>query len=255
MNLFPATAALLPHFQQQPSVLGVISLGSKSRGYADDRSDDDLEVVLTHSAFAHRSPSACIEHHVEHGKLVSDVRYVSLEHLQRKQSSFSDNDHWPYEQAKVLFDRYETVQRTVELLGHMDTDFQHKRIAYSTMSTTIAIGKACKAIQRGYTAAGQLTLARGAKTLARVLFALERRWTPTDHWLERELETLADPAHAGPMLVQALLATDPLLLRKAIQQIEITFPDTVPDREERAKLYVEAMHPTHSEERAIHVLV
>jgi hypothetical protein len=254
-DLFPATTALLSRLRAQPEVLGVCLLGSKSRGYNDKRSDDDLEVILTHEAYCQRSPAACLEYYSEGGKLLYDARYLSLAHLQSKQSSSSDADHWPYERAQVLFDRYGTVKRAVEALSRMETRFRHTRIVYSTLSTTITIGKACKAFQRSDKASGYLTVTRGAKALARLLFALEWRWTPTDHWLEKELKTLKDPAGASSVLVQALFTADPLLLRLAVDQLEATFPDEVPDRDERAQLYPEVMHPTRLSERAVHLLI
>ena len=45
-NIFPQTAARLSQWQSQPDVLGVLLVGSKSRGHADELSDDDLEVLL-----------------------------------------------------------------------------------------------------------------------------------------------------------------------------------------------------------------
>jgi hypothetical protein len=251
--LFQATHRLLAHLREQQDVLGVLLVGSKSRGYEDDRSDDDLEVILSPTTPHGASPS--FEQHIEGEKLLYDVRSLSLTQLQQKVSSPNDSEHWPYTAARVLFDRSNLVQPVVEALSHMDRSFRHDRIVYSTMSTTITIGKACKAIQRNYQAAGCLTVARGAKALARLLFVLEWRWTPTDHWLEKELETLDDPAHAKPLLLQALLSTDPLLLRKAIEQLERTFPDEVPNRVERARLYGQIMHPDQQVKRSIHLLI
>ncbi len=54
-GIFPATSARLDQCQAQPEVLGVVFLvGSKSRGHADELSDEDLEVLLTDEAFLQR---------------------------------------------------------------------------------------------------------------------------------------------------------------------------------------------------------
>ena len=55
-DIFPATAARLAQWKEQPEVLGVLLVGSKSRGNDDDLSDDDLEVLLTGEAFAQLQP-------------------------------------------------------------------------------------------------------------------------------------------------------------------------------------------------------
>src|SRR5436309_603011 len=64
--------------------------------------------------------------------------------------------------------------------------------------------RATKARERGFGAAVALLVDRGARALSRVLFALEGRWTPLDHWLERELATLEDPSGAARHLLAAL---------------------------------------------------
>ena len=56
-SIFPATAARLEEWKAQPGVLGVVLVGSKSRGHNDELSDDDLEVLLTDEAFAQLAPS------------------------------------------------------------------------------------------------------------------------------------------------------------------------------------------------------
>ena len=45
-DIFPGTAEKLEEWKSRPEVLGVLLVGSKSRGYNDDLSDDDLEVLL-----------------------------------------------------------------------------------------------------------------------------------------------------------------------------------------------------------------
>lgn len=44
-GIFPATAARLAQWQTQPKVLGVVLVGSKSHGYADDLYDLEERLV------------------------------------------------------------------------------------------------------------------------------------------------------------------------------------------------------------------
>jgi hypothetical protein len=256
-DIFPATAARLTQWEAQPDVLGVILVGSKSRVHADELSDDDLEVLLTDQAFALLRPSECselvFEAENQTDKPIYDVQYISFTAVERKLSSPLDLDHWPYEQAKVLFDRNGNVTTTVENLGRMDAAFRHTRLLYSTINAMIAISRATKTLQRGYEGAGHLIVARGAKALSNLLFALEWRWVPMDHWLENELRTLEDPTHAGPLLVEALKIGSPAPLREALDGLEDRLASVgVPRPENRRTLFFELIHPSRAEDMAIH---
>jgi hypothetical protein len=59
--LFPETEAKLAAWLADPDVLGVVLVGSKSRGHDDARSDDDLEVLLTEEAAAKFAPADCLD--------------------------------------------------------------------------------------------------------------------------------------------------------------------------------------------------
>ena len=187
-------------------------------------------------------------------RLQSDIRYTTLALARAKIPSPSDADHWPYERAQTLYD-CDRVRQVVECLGQMNDNFRRKRVCYATTSLTIALGKTGKALQRGYAISAMLSLARAAKACSRVLFALEGRWCPPDHWLEKEVSTLKDPAQVGPLLLQAIKKQSLEPLREALQRLEMTFPDEVPGREQRASLYSTIMHPTAWQDRSIHMLL
>jgi hypothetical protein len=256
-KIFRQTEARLAQWKAQTDVVGVILVGSKSRGHADDLSDDDLEVLLTDQAFAERRPSECGELLFEGDgstrRLIYDAQYISYTAMERKLASPIDLDHWPYERAKVLFDGNGNVTTTVENLGRMDAAFRHTRLLYSTINTIIAIGRATKTLQRGYEGAGHLIVARGAKALSSLLFALEWRWVPMDHWLENELRTLEDPTHAGSLLVEALKSGNPAPLREALNGLEDRLAsEGVPRPEGRHDLFFQLIHPSRAEDMAIH---
>src|SRR5579863_5449740 len=101
-EIFPQTAARVAQWSEQPEVVGVLLVGSKSRGHDDELSDDDLEVLLTDEAFALRAPKDCGEllfegNDEERGRLIYDAEYTSFSDLQQKRFSSLDLDHWPYE--------------------------------------------------------------------------------------------------------------------------------------------------------------
>ena len=258
-EIFPETVARLAAWQAQPDVLGVLLVGSKSRGHADSLSDDDLEVLLTPQSLARLAPAACSELRVEGSasdrRIIYDAEYTSLEDLQRKRHSALDLDHWPYEKARVLFDRDGQTGEAVAAAGRMDPDFRRLRLQHATIDSSIASSRARKSLRRGYEAAGRLLVARGAKALARLVFALEWRWAPMDHWLEPELRTLADPAQAGPALLEALRTGRPEPLTSALGALEDRlYGEGVARPAGRRDLFMELIHPARAQERAVHGL-
>lgn len=258
-DIFPQTAARLAQWKEQPGVLGVLLVGSKSRRHNDALSDDDLEVLLTDEAFAKLEPADCGEFYTEgedsDRHIIYDTQYTSLTSLEQKLSSPHDLDHWPYEKAVTLFDRDGRVSATVTALGRMDADFRHKRLLHSTIDTSVAAGRATKTLRREMEVAGRLIIARGARALSRLLFALEERWVPLDHWLEAELRTLQDPTGAGPLLLEAVRNGSPAPLSEALRGLEdILASQGVPRPAERLSLFYELLHFSRAEERAIHGL-
>lgn len=257
--IFPATAARLEEWKAQPEVLGVLLVGSKSRGHADALSDDDLEVLLSDEAFARLAPEQCGEVLTEGEgpgrKLIYDVQYTALSDLQRKAGSPIDLDRWPYERAGVLFDRAGDVAPAVAAAGRMDAEFRRLRLTHATIDAWVAPYRAKKCVQRGFHGASRQIVARGAKALARLAFALECRWTPLDHWLEPELRTLADPTSAGPLLIEALVSGDPEPLATALAGLEEPLAaEGVARSAERRALFYQLVHPSRAAERAVHGL-
>jgi len=258
-DLFPETEARLAEWKLMPEVLGVILTGSKSLGHDDELSDDDLEVIFTEEAFAKIAPARCHEYIVEgegaSAKVVYDALYTTLSEFGQKIGSPRDLDHWPYESARVIFDRTGKVRAAIDRAARMDPDFRHKRLLHATVDAWAAQRRAAKTLRRVNDAALRLILARGAKALARVLFALEWRWVPLDHWLEAELDTLEDPAGAGKLLVEALALNRPEPLAEALDRLEdALFDEGVSRPSERVALFLELIHPSRAEERRAHGL-
>ena len=259
-DIFPATAARLAEWQLQPGVLGVLLVGSKSRDYADALSDDDLEVLLTDAAFAPLAPAACSELLLagegDARRIIYDAELTSLADLQHKRHSHLDLDHWPYEKARILFDRDGRTAQAVAAAGRMDSTYRSLRLQHATIDAWIAPHRARKTLKRGFQASSSMLVARGARALARLLFALEWRWVPMDHWLEPELRTLNDPTGAGARLSEALKTGSSEPLIAALDGLEDTlFTEGVARAAGRRDLFMQLIHPSRAEERALHGLI
>lgn len=258
-TIFPLTAARVEQWSGRAEVLGVLLVGSKSRGHGDALSDDDLEVLLTDEAHAQLTPAGCIEWHAEGEgatrRLIYDAQYVPLSELERKVVSPRDLDHWPYERASVLFDRDGRTRAAAEAAGRMAGEFRRARLRHAYIDTWVATRRAEKTARRGMEAASRLLVARGAKALSRLLFALEWRWVPLDHWLEPELKTLRDETRTGACLTEALVAGRHEPLVRALDSLEDRLAaEGLPRAAGRAELFFELIHPARAEERAVHGL-
>ena len=214
--IFPETAARIGQWRDDPSVLGVLLVGSKSHEHHDALSDDDLEVVLREEAYARLRPADCIEilatGEGSQRKLLYDAQFVSMAQLSAKATSTFDLDHWPYEQARVLFDREGDLLPLVKSLGKMNSEFRRLRLTHATIDAWIAVYRARKTAKRGQPASARLLVSRAARALTRLLFALESRWVPLDHWWAAELRTLQANPDAVELLIAGLDENDPAKL-------------------------------------------
>jgi hypothetical protein len=257
-DIFPETRERLAHWAARDDVLGVVLVGSKSRGHGDALSDDDLEVFLTDPSFARLGPEDCsdakIEGEGDRRRIVWDAQLLPLSDLARKAGSPFDLDHWPYERAPVLFDRDGRTAAAVRAAGAMPEAFRQARLRHGAIDGWIAAHRAAKTFKRGASAAAHLNVNRGVRALSRVLFALERRWTPLDHWFEAELATLQDPAGVGPRLVEALNTGRPEVLRAAVESLAepLAAEAIALDPASRHALFFRLIHPSNAAERALH---
>ena len=259
-DLHPRTRERLADWAADPDVVGAIWVGSRSRGYGDGMSDDDLEILLTPAAHARIAPGDDFEVEPDVGsdppRLIYDAWRTTLGAVTAKAASIADLDHWPYEAAVVLLDRDGSVARAVAANAVMPQAFRRARLQHNANDAIVATIRARKGLKRGFPYATRMLLARAAKALTRVAFALEDRWTPLDHWLEPELASLTDAAGAVPLLRQAILAADPQAMQAACDALRPPLESWgVPSQAGPfAILHAELLGPSRAEERKQHAL-
>lgn len=248
----------MARWRVDPTVLGVIHVGSRSRGHGDAASDDDLEVVLTDEAGAMLTPDACVEGLATgegaSRRMIWDAQYLMLRDLEDKRFSAVDLDHWPYERAQVVFARDGRIEAVVRAVAEMPDAFRRTRLRNAAVDGWVATRRLAKTATRHASLAERLLAARAAHAIGRIVFALEGRWVPLDHWFDAELETLADAAGAVPHLRAGLSGTDPVAFEAAMQALGSALePWGVPTGiEGRRALFLELVHPSRAEERRVH---
>jgi hypothetical protein len=94
------------------------------------------------------------------------------------------------------------------------------------------------------------------RALTRVVFALEWRWAPLDHWWEKDLATLGDPHGARAPLLEAMRTLDPRPLETALGRLDGALAaEGVPARPEaRIELFLTLVHASNAVERARHAV-
>lgn len=258
--LFAATVDRIAAWAEEPRVRAVLMVGSKSRGHGDALSDDDLEVILEEDAYATLAPGDCAEFLIvdeaEGKRIVYDAQYLPFSALEERRYSPLDLDRWPYEKAPVLYDRDGATTEVVRALGAMPASFRATRLRHATLDAWIAVKRAPKTEGRGAAVSARAVVLRGCRALTRVVFALEGRWVPLDHWLDAELGTLRDTAGAVAPLREAWLTGAARDLDAAIAKVTpaIVAEGLPADLEGRRALFFELIHPSRAEERAVHGL-
>lgn len=254
----PESLQRIERWTQDPAVIGVVQVGSRTRGHGDASSDDDLEVVLTETAFAKLAPADCHDALIvgegPARRIVYDAQLLALPQYEAQVGSAADLHHWPYERAVVHHDPTGRVAAAVRELAVMPEQFRRARLMHGGIDAMTALARAAKTGPRGWPAAAALVTARAARALTRVVFALERRWAPLDHWWEAELRTLADPAGVTPLLVAGVSALDPAPLREAFEKLgpALVAEGFPPDRDGRVGLFLTLVHASNAAERSRH---
>ena len=206
--LHEPTIALIDTLAQCPAVGAILLRGSVSLGIYDDASDDDLEVVLSASGGyddAHGDRRlALVWPRSGKGGIVCDAFLTTADELAARASSALDVDRWPYRQAKILHARDPAVLHALERVASMPDSYRTARLRHGVLDITLACERGRRCEQRGQNVEGLLVAVRGARALARVLFALEWQWVPLDHWFTFGLSRLSDPAGCADLCREAL---------------------------------------------------
>jgi hypothetical protein len=138
----------------------------------------------------------------------------------------------------------------------MDPGFRDLRLRHAALDALIPVRRAAKMRTRGVPLAMRALQQKGLRAILRVVFALEGRWVPLEHWLDRELATLADPHRIVPLVREALESGAVEPLERALELLtepldRAGFPA---DRPGRLGFFFHAVHPRNSAERARHGL-
>jgi hypothetical protein len=221
----PVLRRLVVEAEADPKTIGLILTGSRGAGCSGPESDYDLEWVLTDAAFKEQQAQ---DPPLDRKKLriegqLADICYSCPAKLARH---LADSGWWTYAyvSSRLLLDKTGEVEVALQAMALMPEEKARADAPGWFDAYLNAFYRSLKAWRRGDELGGRLQAAESAMHLVRVLFSLERRWTPYHDRLGPQLETLASQGWPPGYLREALIALvstgDPTLQQELEARVE-----------------------------------
>jgi predicted nucleotidyltransferase len=206
---------LLNQYIVDESVLGVILIGSFGKGYQDEHSDIDLEVIVTENRYNEFEKNAQRIIHTED----YDIGFTTIDKLQRIKESEKDVEHWRYKDCPILHDKTGKLAEILKEITRYDEDSRMERLKRYYLgyweNTLYSMG----CLRRKNILSARIYAAIAIQELIWLLFNLNYRWAPKLQWAFKELP---------------LLQKTPINFEAQIESIIVK-----PDAEKQSKLWNE----------------
>jgi predicted nucleotidyltransferase len=177
---------LLDEYRADELVLAVAQVGSTVKGYEDEHSDVDLEVVVTEDRYAVLVKSSQKIAHTEKYDLI----FTTIGKLQQIKNSDKDEDHWNYQDSIVLFDRTHALQEILNEITRYDEASRTNRLKryYCAYWENTLSSWSC--LEHGNHMGARIYTALAVQELIRLLFNFNHLWAPRIQWVFKEIRSL-----------------------------------------------------------------
>jgi hypothetical protein len=222
----PILHGLIHEAVDDPETVGLLLSGSRAASMATPTSDYDLYWILSDAEYDRRRvPSVPLRARREPpNQAPIDLVYVCQRDLDRLPTA---PGWWTYgyATARVLVDKTGEVTRAIEAIATMTEEKARADVVGWFDAYANALVRSIEAGQRGNELGARLHAGDSVGHLVRVLFALERRWTPYHDRLAPQLSTLAEQGWPVGYLNDSLLAlvttADPRLQLELATRVEV----------------------------------
>jgi predicted nucleotidyltransferase len=177
---------LLDEYKPDELVLAVLQVGSIAKGYDDEHSDVDLEVVVNEDRYTELARNCQKIVHTE----TYDLIFTTIAKLRELKDSDRDEDHWNYQNSIVLLDKTHSIQQVLNQITRYDEASRTERLkryyrAYweNTLSSWSCLEHKNHWGTRIYTAFV-------VQELIRLLFNFNHLWAPRLQWAFKEIHLL-----------------------------------------------------------------
>ena len=168
------------------SVLAVVLVGSVPKDYDDQRSDIDVELVVTPRRY---------EELVKEGRRIIhsegyDIIHTTLASIKEAKESGKDEAHWPYVGCRVLFDKTGALPSVLEEVARYDDDTRVERLKEHYLGYWGNMLGAISCVRRDRIWEARIYTALSMNSLVRLVFNLNGFWAPEIKWASEELTHL-----------------------------------------------------------------
>lgn len=177
---------LLEKYRCEDSVLGVVQVGSTAKGYEDESSDVDLEVIVTDEEYAMIEKSFQKFIHTDKYDLI----FTTIGRLQSSINSERDEDHWNYERSIVLSDKTRAVKSMLKEITKYDKDSRAARLRRYYLGYWNNTLSSFSCLKHKNEWGMKIYVALATQELIRLLFNLNYRWSPRLQWAFKEFHLL-----------------------------------------------------------------
>ena len=185
-----ADLSRVPDGIAEKDVLGVVVVGSSARGYTDQFSDRDLEVIVEDDAYRGIDLGLRIQR-IDNDEML----LVPKSDWLSKANSSRDIDHWPYERCKILHDPVGLIERELPQIVQMPPSIRDSRVQLHLFEFEFECVRMPTLLARGDELNCRSSASFVVHALTSTLFVAAHRWPPSPHWLTEELESLSSSPH------------------------------------------------------------
>jgi hypothetical protein len=192
---------LLVEYGTDEQVLGMIQVGSTVKGYDDEHSDVDLELLVAESRYAELSKESRKIIHTEQYDLI----FNTISKLQQTKDSEIDEDHWNYQNSIVLLDKTHTIQKALNEIIRYDEASRISRLKRYFSAYWGNTLSSWSSIEHGNNCGARIYTALAVQELIRLLFNFNHLWSPKLQWAFKEIRLLKDKPKNLEMQLESLL--------------------------------------------------
>jgi hypothetical protein len=215
---------LIRPYVEREDVIGAYLVGSASRPFRDERSDYDIEVVLTDEAYAQTPDEArhvLVMDEATPSKVDHEFYLRPLSELEALTASRQDVVRYGYQHAVVLHDPHGTIAKALKTLGDLPGLWRHERLRVHWLELLFAVGRARVTSERGpdHALDVRMVLAEALRATVDLLFVSCGSWPASRHWTTDELYLLGVPESLLATLQEAAGTADLAAWRTLVDEV------------------------------------
>ncbi|MCL1989816.1 MAG: hypothetical protein FWG67_02895 [Defluviitaleaceae bacterium] len=171
--------------KENSEILGILLIGSSSRLYKDDLSDQDYEVIVTDDYYKNNNLKVIF---IEGRK--AEFLYLPISDYEKKIESPCNIDHWPIENHELIYDKDRKIEELTIKILMQDYELVKKKLKLHYFEFIFLALRFEKLLKRGSELNCLMTIAIMNYSVIKLLFLLKGKWPPIIYWAEQNLNEI-----------------------------------------------------------------